>query len=349
MRGAAPSSHPLFALGPPLAAWFESEAALQRFRRDILGRRHAVLPPRDRSWRSIAPSYRESLTMAATGLPFQIASNRRYDRSGDPRRLSLALGQGATVFMPQIHQVLPRVTRLMVTLRVALFGPFRDECSFLFLVDGRGRTGMGLHHDGDVDAFWLQLEGRRTVTLGPPVPPGTPLDIAERPPVSDARWKTLDLEPGTLFYMPPRTPHDVVCRARSLALSLTWARPRRRRRPGRARLESLAAWDVASGRVTSMPPRRGRWLWTQMPALPGRADRARRAFTLWTQEGGFRLPAPIRPLARRLALMPVLRERDVKNANALHLLNRLGILAPHDLPLRIIPDDPAALDGWRFA
>jgi hypothetical protein len=26
-----------------------------------------------------------------------------------------------------------------------------------------------------------------------------------------------------------------------------------------------------------------------------------------------------------------------------------GILGPQDLPLRIRPDDPAALDGWRFA
>jgi hypothetical protein len=26
-----------------------------------------------------------------------------------------------------------------------------------------------------------------------------------------------------------------------------------------------------------------------------------------------------------------------------------GIVAPQDLPLRIIPADPEALDGWRFA
>jgi hypothetical protein len=26
-----------------------------------------------------------------------------------------------------------------------------------------------------------------------------------------------------------------------------------------------------------------------------------------------------------------------------------GILAPRDLPLRIIPRNPRALDGWRFA
>jgi len=26
-----------------------------------------------------------------------------------------------------------------------------------------------------------------------------------------------------------------------------------------------------------------------------------------------------------------------------------GLLAPYDLPVRIVPDDPRALDGWRFA
>jgi JmjC domain len=287
--------------------------------------------------------------MAASGLPFQIASDRRYDRSGDPRHLSRALDNGATVFMPQIHQVLPRVTRLMVALRVALLGPFREECSFLFLVDGRGRTGMGLHHDGNVDAFWLQLEGRRTVTLGPPVPRGTPLDIKRRPPAGDRHWVTLHLEPGTLFHMPPRTPHDVVCHARSLALSLTWAHPRRRRPPERARLESLVAWDVASGRVAAMPPRRPSRLWTQVPALAGRTDRARRTFTLRTPEGGFRLPATTRPLASRLAFMPAVDVRAVGDADGVRLLRRLGILAPQDLPLRIVPADPEALEGWRFA
>jgi Cupin superfamily protein len=236
-----------------------------------------------------------------------------------------------------------------VALRVALLGPLREECSFLFLVDGRGRSGMGLHHDGDVDAFWLQLEGRRTVTLGPPVPRGTPLDIKRRPPTGDPRWVTLDLEPGTLFHLPPRTPHDVVCHARSLALSLTWARPRRGRRPEQARRESLVTWDVASGRVAAMPPRRPGRLWTQVPALAGRTHRTHRAFTLWTPEGGFRLPAAGRPFASRLGLMPAFRSRNAKEPDILRALNRLGILAPHDLPLRIVPDDPRALDGWRFA
>src|SRR3972149_4257628 len=67
--------------------------------------------------------------------------------------------------------------RLMVTLRIAFIGPAQEECSFLFMVEGRGRPAMGLHHDGDVESFWLQIEGRRTVTIGPPVPPGTPEDL----------------------------------------------------------------------------------------------------------------------------------------------------------------------------
>ena len=334
----------------PLATWFEDDAALQRFRRHVLGRRPAILPPRTRAWRSLAPAFGEALAMTRTGLPFQIAADRRYDRSGDPRRLARAVRAGATVFVPQIHQLLPRVMRLMVGLRVALFGPFREECSFLFLVDGRGRPGMGLHHDGDVDAIWVQLDGRRTVSVGPPVPRGTVADIRAVPPLADPRWTTCQLEPGSLFSLPPRTPHDVVCHTRSLALSLTWARPGRRRRSARpGRLESLSRWDVVSGQVSAVPRRRPGRLWAQVPALAGPLDRDRRTFTLWTADGALPLPASALPLARRLALMPVLQNHAAGPAAALRPLTHSGILAPHDLPLRILPDDPAALDGWRFA
>src|SRR3989304_4722796 len=46
-------------------------------------------------------------------------------------------------------------------------------------------------------------------------------------------WRTLELSPGSLFHLPPFPPHAVVCRGRSLALSLTWSR-RRARRAGAA-------------------------------------------------------------------------------------------------------------------
>jgi len=335
-------------LTSPLATWFDGEGEQRAFRRRALGKRPVVLAPRNGGWRSIAPGFREALAMAASGLPFQIAAERRYDRAGDPRTLPRALARGATVFLPQVHQVLPRLMRLMVALRVAFLGPFRAECSFLFLVKGRGRAGMGLHHDGDVDAFWLQLEGRRTVTMGPPVASRTPPDIHRRPSDGDPSWTTFDLRPGSLFYMPPRTPHEVVCRTRSLALSLTWGRAARRRRVGRARAESLTAWDVASGHVCSMPrPSRDR-LWTQVPALVGTARSARRPFALWTPDGALRCPATAQPLVRQLALMPTLRRRDVSDSAALSMLIEAGILAPHDLPLRIVPDDVASLDGWDF-
>jgi JmjC domain len=334
----------VLALSNPIQTWFRGDAALDRFRRQVLGRRPALLLPRDRRWRSIAPGFEEARAMAASGLPFQIAADRRYDCSGDPRRLTRAMRAGATVFMPQIHQVLPRVLRLMVALRLALLGPLREECSFLFLVEGRGATGMGLHHDGDVDALWVQLEGKRTVTVGPPVPRGTPLDIEARPPVDDPRWATYDLPPGSLFSLPPRTPHEVVCHARSLALSLTWGPPRQG--TPRARRESLTAWDVVSGRVSALPPHRRDRLWSQVPAV---VKGGGRAVTLWTPDGSVRLPGTATPLVSRLALMPALRLRHGPRwPRAVDRLAELGILAPHDLPLRILPDAPAQLDGWRF-
>jgi hypothetical protein len=47
----------------------------------------------------------------------------------------------------------------------------------------------------------------------------------------------------------------------------------------------------------------------------------------------------------RLAAMPAF-ARVPRAADA---LVRHGLLAPEDLPLSIVPDAPAALDGWEFA
>lgn len=328
----------------PLTTWLAGPAALARFRRERLGRIPVVLGARDDAWRAIVPDFANAVAMARSGLPFQIADARRYDRRADPRRLARALAAGSTVFLPQVHQVLPRLMRLMVALRVAWLGPGREECSFLFLVEGRGRTGMGLHHDGPVDAFWLQLEGRRTVTLGPRVPPGTPEDLA-LPARRGRRWTTLELDPGTLFHLPRWTPHDVVCHGRSLAVSLTWrvpdTRARRAARQQRARARALAAWDVVSGTVAAVPPLSRTRLFTQVPAI---AVGPRLA----TPDGALPLPAAARGLARRLALMPSFPRPRATARRALAFLVEHGIVAPQELPLRIVPEAPGKLDGWKF-
>jgi hypothetical protein len=212
---------------------------------------------------------------------------------------------------------------------------------------------MGLHHDGDVDAFWLQLEGRRTVTIGPRVPPGTPEELENRVPRHGRQpgWRTFDLEPGTLFHLPARTPHAVVCRRRSLAVTLTWtraARPAARSARRSHPLAGLLWWDVVSGFAEPIPPAHPRTLWTQVPVLARQVGREP-GFRVWTPDGeGPRLPARAGPWADRLRLMPRL-SRPLALAAGLEPLVDAGILAPHDLPLRIRPDDPAALDGWRFA
>jgi hypothetical protein len=297
----------------------------------------ALLPPRDRAWRAIAPDFADVVTLAGSGVPFQIALERRYDRSGDRRRLRRALTDGATVYLPQVHQVLPRVARLMVALRADVLGARREERSFLFLVEGRGREGMGLHHDGEVEAFWLQLEGRRTVTLGPPVAPRTPLDLAPLSRPRGAGWRRVDLRPGTLLHLPPRTPHDVVCHGRSLALSLTFSRALARSR------EARLVWEVASGRATPRPRADRRRLWTQVPVALGARTRA--GVRLHTPDGVAWLPSATSDVARRLADMPAIST----GARGAAPLVALGVLAPVDLPLAIVPDAPRALDGWRFA
>ncbi|HXD98298.1 MAG TPA: cupin domain-containing protein [Candidatus Acidoferrum sp.] len=331
----------------PLTTWFRGPAALADFRRRRLSRGPVVLRPRDRAWRSIAPGFPTAVAMAEAGVPFQIAAERRYDRSGDASRLHAALAAGATVFLPQVHQVLPRLARLIVALRAAFLGPLREECSFLFAVEGQGRPGMGLHHDGPVDAFWLQLEGRRTLTIGPPVRPGTPEDLDPRLPRRGPGWRTLDLAPGTLFHLPPWTPHDVICHGRSLALSLTWRAldARGRRATTAARRAALATWDVVSGRVDAMPAASRSRLWTQIPAVTG--PRTRAGFDLVTSDGVLRLPAAAWQVSSWLALMPSFPSSSATRTALEPLLDH-GIVAPQDLPRRIIPDDTDALDGWRF-
>ena len=345
-----------------LSTWLGGVAAEARFRRRWLGRAPVVLAPRARRWREIAPGFADCARLAGAGLPFQIAAERRYDRSGAPARLAPALAAGKTVFLPQIHQVLPRLARLMAALRASLLGPRGASCSFLFMVEGRGREGLGLHHDGEVDAFWLQLEGRRTVTIGPPVPRGTPEDLPDafasemhsgepggsrRGGPGASGWRTVDLAPGTLFHLPPRTPHRVLCRGRSLAISLTWARTTRARAGGLGRAE----WDVVSGRADRVPPASRSRVWTQVPAVPGPIDRARRDFPLRLPDGEVvRLPAVARPFAIQLAAMPSWRRPLGRRERAgLAPLIEHGIVAARDLPLRIAPDHARALDGWRFA
>jgi hypothetical protein len=327
----------------PLSSWFAGPVALDTFRRRALGRRAEVRAPRDGGWRRVAPDFAGAIALVRAGAPFQIALERRYDRSGDPARLPAALRTGATIYLPQVHQVLPRVMRLMVALRAALLGPFREESSFLFLVDGQGRAGLGLHHDGDVDAFWLQLEGSRHVTLGPPVAAGAPQDMTGAPR-RRAGWRTLELRPGSLLHLPPRTPHEVICRGRSLALSLTWRRSRRRAPAGRdVRAMALAQWDVASGRAHPRPRPGGRRLWTQVPVVAGHIRGER--FPLWTADGAVWLPRGAQALAARLSTMPAVEHVAPSAASLLEH----GVLASEDLPLTIVPDAPKALDGWRFA
>jgi hypothetical protein len=319
----------------PLSSWFSGAASLAAARRRLRAA-PVLFPPHDRAWRAIAPPFDAMVALARRGLPFQIAAHRRYDRSGRARMLRPALAAGKTVFLPQVHQVLPRVMRLMVALRAAFMGPGRAETSFLFLVEGTGREGLGLHHDDDVHAFWLQLEGRRTVTLGRPVPRGTPQELSDAR-LRESGFTTRALAPGSLLYLPPRTPHRVVCYERSLALSLTWS-VRRSSRP--------TAWDVASGRAEPIPPSSRTRVWTQVPVVAGHLGTD--ALTLIVPDGGrARVPRSARRLARELEAMGSFSREAL--GTALPALIAHGIVGPQDLPLVVMPGKPSSLDGWRFA
>ena len=87
-----------------------------------------------------------------------------------------------------------------------------------------------------------------------------------------------------------------------------------------------------------------------MPAVAGRVDRGRREFPLWLSGGAeLRLPAALRPIAAKLVAMPSWHVPRGSRRDGLAALVEHGLIGPRDLPLRIIPADPDALDGWRFA
>ena len=212
---------------------------------------------------------------------------------------------------------------------------------------------MGLHHDGEVDAFWLQLEGRRTVTIGPRVRAGTPEELDERlARESAARGGAPSTSsPASLFHLPARTPHAVVCRRRSLAVTLTWARAARL--PGPTAEDAVStdaplAWDVVVGASPSRSRR------------PTRARSGRRCRSSPAASAASATCACGRPTAKGRGCPPAPPPGPTGSPDAAPLralavdaglepLIGAGLLGPHDLPLRIRPADPAALDGWRFA
>ncbi|MGH7313244.1 MAG: hypothetical protein ACREJV_08730, partial [Candidatus Rokuibacteriota bacterium] len=112
---------------------------------------------------------------------------------------------------------------------------------------------------------------------------------------------------------------------------------------------ALAEWDVASGQAEPRPrPSRSR-LWTQVPAVAGRLDRARATFPLWTPAGPVWLPATTRRLARHLPAMPSLTRAEARrHDDGTAALVAHGILGDEDLPLLVVPHNPAELDGWNF-
>jgi hypothetical protein len=155
-------------------------------------------------------------------------------------------------------------------------------------------------------------------------------------------WRTLDLAPGTLFHLPARTPHRVVCHGRSLAISMTWTR-------ARGTPAALAGWDVAAGRADAIPRRDRERLWVQVPCRAGPVTARGDEFVLRTAAGdAVPVPAHLRAWAAGLGVMPCLRRRAVP-AVVLDPLLRCGILAPFDLPRVVWPEHAGDLDGWRFA
>ena len=196
--------------------------------------------------------------------------------------------------------------------------------------------GHGAPSRRPVDAFWLQLEGRRTVTLGAPVARGTPADLPAGA-AGRGTWRTLDAESGDAL---APAPVDTARRRlpRPLAGAVAHLDDGAGPRGPRARA-ALAAWDIASGSVDRIPSVSRRRLWTQIPAIAG--PRRRGTFRLTTPDGVVDLPIAARPLANawpRCRGSPR-RPRAVRRRR--YRRSRARPRRPSGSPARIIPENRA--------
>ena len=196
------------------------------------------------------------------------------------------------------------------------------------------------------------------------MPPRTPHRVVchERSLAVSLTWKALDARDAILALLDaagpvrprpgPKPPADRAspggyARLVRAALRRAGAAPTRHRALQRARAVGLVAWDVVSGRADPIPPLGADRLWTQVPACP--VDTGRGSAALLIAGGGeLRLPPAARPLAAWLPAMPSLAVAGAA-PEAVRVLLEHGVLGPRDLPLRLVPTDPGALDGWRFA
>jgi hypothetical protein len=221
----------------PLQSWFETIPGPAELPSSLAH----VLAPRDEAWREIVPGYETCVELTRLGLPFHAVREGMHEEEPQHAEIPSYLREGKSIILIQPHELMPRLMRLIVALRAAFFGPFQEESAYLFMTEGRGQPGMALHHDGEAHSVWLQLAGTRTVALGPQVPPGTELEPEPAAfGMAGPGWSTVQLTPGSLFFLQPRVLHKVVCHERSLALSLTWEPT-----PGD---EVMAAWlKLAAG------------------------------------------------------------------------------------------------------
>ena len=163
-----------------------------------------------------------------------------------------------------------------------------------------------------------------------------------------AGWRTFDLEPGSLFHLPARTPHAVVCRRRSLAITLTWAR---------------VAGPATDARRGDRPPSLGRGVRVRGADPPGEPAHAVGPGARCSPSGAPPRPRfACGPRTARGHACPGRHARGPRGSASCRALTATlaqaaglsplvgaGILGPRDLPLRIRPEDPSTLDGWRFA
>ena len=185
---------------------------------------HHWLPGEDPR-ESLGVSVSEFDQLVAAGVPYHLAKDGRQEERPDPKTVARKLAAGATLFLVQPHEYMPRLRRFIHQAGVAAGFSGRPARSFLFRVDRPGEKAMPLHDDGSSELLWLQLRGERFVTFGSGVRKGSHPEHclpADRANGKTKGWFQGGLKAGSLLYLPPFAPHHVLCRKPSVAISIYW-------------------------------------------------------------------------------------------------------------------------------
>lgn len=198
------------------------------FMNDVFGRRYLFARPPEAPWTDILGTdpaqtllagyadYAHTLTCHSGSAKVPSPRARRVDSAAAFGELLAEYHRsGYTVRIPDTTELTPRVSELCRALEVLFHNP--ASAAVFWSTQG---LNAPVHHD-EYDLFIIQLAGRKQwyISSDPPTLPNTWKGTGEAaPPLPN--YKTVDVEPGDVLYLPRGTAHTVDSTTESIHLSV---------------------------------------------------------------------------------------------------------------------------------